>query len=845
MRKKNWKRRAGLACAAVLTAAALAGILPAAGPVPAVHAEGTEDPLQLTKNVSDNGDGTWTIQCEAFTTGTVITQTRRIPADIVLVLDYSGSMTWAYDGSSSRLAALQSAVGNFIDNVKEHNADLTDTSLIDRIAVVKFDDSSTVVQGLTPMTAEQAASLKATVNALPAGTVTRTDMGMESAGEILKSQGTEGHTKTVILFTDGGPNGTVNGVNTGYHVSVGNRALAASRTMKESGTEVYTVCIDPHANSEVETELPSYEKLPGDIPGVEFGYDSPNIKGGGATPNTTDSNMIHLINRFMNLISGNNPHASDIDTPNAEDPADKGSTGSSEQNYCLTPHSAAALDSVFRQISEKIESQDLALGKNAELRDYVKAPFVLCDDPQIRTYISARKAGGDGTFSWGSPEEATGLQAAADPENQCVTVSGFDYNASFVCDTGHAEDPSNYGRKLIVTFRIRAAGTFGGNGIPTNGDASGIYPDGDGTAEAVGLFPVPSADIPIRFDIVSSDAAVYVPDPADISRLVTAAEPDGTVSCFKEGFLPDGITNAYVDLSYELTDPAGVVRGTMTVPAGTAAGQGWNWTAGTADGQPGLWKVICTVTPTAEGKQPAVTISAAPELSVFHPLVTLQDTEKAVGEEADFIPDAETDAIPSHLTGIRWISGDGTESETSREPALRYVVTSLRGLSLEDGKYVVRGQDFVPAAVRVIRTDGENRQDITDRTDFAHVCSRTDCDFTAAAAKEGADFVIHVRKPQDSPAVPGGNTGTAEPEIVKTAENTSVNVTCGAENAVVQPEPLAGAAPVPVPQTAALPTVGSAEPDIPATGNVEGGVFFPALGISAGVLLLLMLWKKV
>jgi len=401
-----------------------------------------------------------------------------------------------------------------------------------------------------------------------------------------------------------------------------------------------------------------------------------------------------------------------------------------------------------------------------------------------------------------------------------------------------------------VTFRIRTAGTFGGNGIPTNGDASGIYPDGDRTGEAVGLFPVPSADIPIRFDIVSSDAAVYVPDPADISRLVTVTEPDGTVSCFKEGFLPDGITNAYVDLFYTLTDPAGIVRGTMTVPAGTAAaGPGWNWTAGTADGQPGLWKVVCTVTPAADGEQPAVTISAEPELSVFHPLVTLQDTEKAAGEEADFIPGAETDAIPSHLTGIRWISSGDTQSETSREPALRYVVTSSRGLSLEGGKYVVRGLDFVPAAVRVIRTDGENRQDITDRTDFAHACSRTDCDFTAAAAKEGADFVIHVRTPQDPPAASGGDTGTAEPEIVKTAENTSVNVTCGAENAAVQPEPLAAAASDPVPPAAALPAVGpegnGAAPEIPATGNAEGGVFFPALGIAAGVLLLLMLWKKV
>lgn len=849
MTKNNWKRKAGLAFTAVLTAAALAGVLPAAGPVSAVYAEKTEDPLQLTKSVSDNGDGTWTVQCEAYTTGTVTVKTRKIPADIILVLDYSGSMTWAYDGSSSRLAALQSAVGSFIDNVKEHNADTADESLTDRIAVVKFDDSSTVVQGLTPMTADRAASLKTTVNALPAGTVTRTDLGMESAGEVLRSQGIEGHTKTVILFTDGGPNGTVNGVNTGYHVSVGNRALAASKAMKESGTEVYTVCIDPYANSEVETELPAYEKLPGDVPGAEFGYDGPNIKGGGATPNTTDSNMIHLINRFMNLISGNNPHAADIDTPNAEDPADMGNTGSSAQNYCLTPHSAAALDSVFRQISEKIESQDIALGKDAELRDYVKAPFILCDDPQIRTYVSPRKAGGDGTFSWGSPEEITGLKAAADPENQCVTVSGFDYNASFVCDTGHAEDPSNFGVKLIVTFRIGAAGTFGGNHIPTNGESSGIYPDRTGAGEAVGRFPVPTADIPLRFDIVSSDVAVYVPDPAEISRLVMAAAPDGTAVFFKNGFIPDGSMNAFVNLSYELTDPAGTVRGTMTIPAGTAvSGQGWNWTGGTADGQPGLWKVTCTVTPVAEGKQPALTVSAEPKLSVFHPLISLQDTEKEVGEEADFIPDAETDTIPSHLTGIRWVSNDGTGSEASREPALRYVVTSSRGLSPEDGKYVVRGQDFVPAAVRVIRKDAENRRDITDRTDFAHACSRPDCDFAAAAVKEGADFVIHVRKQQDPPAAPGGNAGAAEPEIVRTAENTSVNVTCSTEDAVIQPEPLSAAMPDPMLQTAALPAVDptgtAAEPAIPATGNAEGGVFFPAMGISASVFLLLMLWKK-
>ncbi|MBO5967562.1 MAG: VWA domain-containing protein [Clostridia bacterium] len=59
-------------------------------------AEGTSssDALKLSKDVRNNGDGTYTITLEAYTTGTVTVKQTTKPMDIVLVLDQSGSMAY-------------------------------------------------------------------------------------------------------------------------------------------------------------------------------------------------------------------------------------------------------------------------------------------------------------------------------------------------------------------------------------------------------------------------------------------------------------------------------------------------------------------------------------------------------------------------------------------------------------------------------------------------------------------------------------------------------------------------------------------------------------------------------
>lgn len=53
---------------------------------------GSDNGLVTSKTATDNGNGKYTITLEAYTTGTVTTETKDVPTDIVLVLDQSGSM---------------------------------------------------------------------------------------------------------------------------------------------------------------------------------------------------------------------------------------------------------------------------------------------------------------------------------------------------------------------------------------------------------------------------------------------------------------------------------------------------------------------------------------------------------------------------------------------------------------------------------------------------------------------------------------------------------------------------------------------------------------------------------
>ena len=68
-------------------------------------ADSSNDALKMEKDVKDNGNGTYTITLEAYTTGTVKVTQVSMPMDIVLVLDQSGSMEYCIGCGDTNVSA--------------------------------------------------------------------------------------------------------------------------------------------------------------------------------------------------------------------------------------------------------------------------------------------------------------------------------------------------------------------------------------------------------------------------------------------------------------------------------------------------------------------------------------------------------------------------------------------------------------------------------------------------------------------------------------------------------------------------------------------------------------------
>lgn len=107
----------------ILSVIAAAVVLPAS-----LSAQGK---IELSKQVKDNLDGTYTLNLETYVTGQQVQK----PLDIVLVLDNSNSM-YSYNTSdgTKRIVALKGAVNTFIDNIYD-SGKCPDH----RLAIVKFN----------------------------------------------------------------------------------------------------------------------------------------------------------------------------------------------------------------------------------------------------------------------------------------------------------------------------------------------------------------------------------------------------------------------------------------------------------------------------------------------------------------------------------------------------------------------------------------------------------------------------------------------------------------------------------------------------------------------------------
>lgn len=255
------------------------------------------------------------------------------PLDIVMVLDASGSMDdpMGKSDNTKRIKALKKAANGFIDTIAEQNAKISDESKQHKVAIVKFSGDMTnqvgngtyrkggytynysqTMKDLTLCSkgkGKGAENLKSTVNSIsPAGS-TRADYGLELADEQFSSDRARADAKKVVVFfTDGSP--TSSG---GFQASVANSAIKSAKSLKNKGSDIYTI-------------------------GIFDGAD-PN-----AVPTARDTSNE---NKFMHAVSSNYPDAESYTS-------DMLGTRAENANYYKSATNAAELEKIFEEISGSI-----------------------------------------------------------------------------------------------------------------------------------------------------------------------------------------------------------------------------------------------------------------------------------------------------------------------------------------------------------------------------------------------------------------------------------------------------------------------------------------------------------
>ena len=700
---------------------------------------GSGDGLELSKSAVYREDGTVGITLEAYTTGNVTVEQGYTPADIVLVLDQSGSMADPFgqgENSQVKLAALKAAVKTFCDSVKK---DAVDHDVEYRIAMVGFASERSYENGInteiftgsnpsnpTNYYSATDAAYKDTlqdmrtqsgkvdqfIDALDAEGGTHTDLGMEMAKKIFEKNPVaagERRNRIVIVFTDGKPG------DQGFSRRIADSAISKAYDIKQDyGATVYTIGIFDGANAALPT-------------GQYNDWDWESTKA----------------NRFMHYLSTNYPQARSM--------TQGGAQNSVSTKYYQSVADAGKLSEAFQNIFEQTKVDTLELRADTQVRDMLSdvLTFPTGGSGAAVYRVPCTAVSEDGTVSWAARaawEDITAsMTLSEDSENGTLTVSGYDFKENYVAKL---EDGSVHGAKLVIEFSaVPAAGFIGGNQVETNRqEASGIYKDDD----QVKAFPLPHVDILLQYEFTPQDAAVYLGDQTEGAAETLFA---GGLQYQIGGstYTPDGIRNAYVDLVFTVTDADGTVAGIYTVPAGKKTGT-WKGTAVTEDGvidttgfhEDQNYQVCVSVIPVLAGSQSTLVSDAKPEtIHVFRPAVNVSDSVIFLGEKTDLSERIGSVSWNCDCTGEALAAASGLLKKEA--PELELTCEPVNGTSVTDTEVYAPETDS-DFKIRV-KKDGT---DITADTVIQKqvIAHTADCIQNGTAGTGGSeadhDFTVHV-----------------------------------------------------------------------------------------------------
>ncbi len=683
-----------------------------------------ENGLILSKTAVPDGSGGYKIRMEAYTTGKVTTSATTVPVDIVLVLDQSGSMAYDFSGNSTntnearRQYAMKQAVNNFINEVAGKYSAEADH----RMAIVQFNSGASVLQGWTAVDTEGCNALKDKINGLldsPSG-ATNVAAGMNQAETLMGSEynytgANTNRQKVVIVFTDGVPTTASD-----FDTKVANSAIASAKKLKDGGATVYSIGIFNGANPNELYGASGFDTNSDGTVGSQWILDTWGLLPGNDFPEADRP----ATNRFLNYISSNYK-----DTANVGLTRETSGLGilhykitykitqnfdRSASNYYLTAADATSLNKIFKTISENIETQDIDLGSETVIKDIVSPYFTAPAGASDVKLYTADYNGSDFGSDVSAPDTVK-PQFSGDT----VSVTGFDFNKNFVSQ--NIKEDGTYGKKLIIEFNVNAKADFlGGDSVPTNGDASGVY-DKDGNL--VEAFVVPEVKVPVKTLIPEGiDKNIYLMGSVSAEDVFSKGKLNGSA------FDPNGENNKFVDIVYTVKDGE-TVLGTYTIARGTTEGA---WAGGAiptlSPAGDKTYTITCTVKASETNKAEA---KASANINVFKPELTFKDAAVYYGDNAP-----QFDAV--NKVSEVWKHGETLSTAvvmTGDKPVLALSYLPEAG-AIADGKIAVKTDIPVRVSVKI------GAADITAQTSFAHEnCTESSCAFDPTDGQ----FLLHVK----------------------------------------------------------------------------------------------------
>lgn len=551
--------------------------------------------VNATKSVVLNDDGTYTINLEAYSTGSTATSTikRNVPLDVVLVMDQSGSLR----GS---LSDVKTAAMNFVNSMVENSNDPEATEKVEhRVAVVGFagqeNDENTEMfvngsykqyQNLSDSDYEKAfmpvtgtdgqlnTNVSNAINGLDADGGTRPGLGLDIANNILaKNPATEDRNaqRVVVLFTDGAPG------QSSYEKELAAEAIEKAYTTKnDNNALVYTIgFFEDRENVEIRDSImnlissnyPQGQPADGD---TWYSTNKPSsilamvqdyyVK-------NTNGEMVRVTYKRISTggISGywawvdnqGNKYPIGEDTDfyyNRHSDISLSAAGpAASDKYYLTSDQAGDLNNIFDSVISDVitPSTEVTLGSESVIRDVIEKGFKITEDTQVSYEVFKGTADKDGNITFDRSQNAadtnefqiqnsesdtvaaSGITTAVQGQN--IDVKGFNFSKNYV-----ALNHDGYMIKITVKGILpdEANASFNKT-VYTNGENSGIY-ENQTVADEAGTrisFPRPTTYLADKAYVV--DYAKKISMNADDWKLATVDKVAGNyqnLSTVADGF---------------------------------------------------------------------------------------------------------------------------------------------------------------------------------------------------------------------------------------------------------------------------------------------------------------------